>query len=96
MKSSTEFKWSKTRAQCPYCKGWYTRQGIQGHIRFRHPDSKKEEKSSDELRKAATYNTYVSLLAEYSKTNRLRPEVREMLWDMMLLDYLHMKSKGKI
>lgn len=31
-----DLKWNKTRAQCPHCGGWFTRQGILGHIRFRH------------------------------------------------------------
>lgn len=29
-------RWSKTKAQCPYCDRWMTRQGLNGHIRFRH------------------------------------------------------------
>ena len=29
-------RWSKTQAECPVCHRWMTRQGLNGHIRFRH------------------------------------------------------------
>ena len=35
-KRKPEVRWSKTQAQCPYCGWWMTRQGLNGHIRFKH------------------------------------------------------------
>jgi hypothetical protein len=91
--SSEDFTWSKTRAQCPYCGGWFTRQGIQGHIRFRHPDRKKDDDS-------ATVNLvwvseYVKTTQIFTRDGRLPPELRERLFDLFLLDYLEKLARGK-
>ncbi len=49
------FRWSKTKAQCPYCDGWMTRQGLNGHIRFRHTLRWGFERAYYELVKAGDY-----------------------------------------
>jgi hypothetical protein len=83
---SEDFTWSKTKAQCPYCGGWYTRQGILGHIRFRHPDYKKDE--TKEAIKAIWTASYVKAVEMYRRNGRLSAELREQLLDLFLLDYL--------
>jgi len=83
---SKDFTWSKTRAQCPYCSGWFTRQGIQGHIRFRHSDRRKDEKT--EAIRLLWTTTYVKAVDMYARTGGLSPQLREQLFDRFLLDYL--------
>jgi hypothetical protein len=90
---SKDFTWSKTRAQCPYCDGWFTRQGIQGHIRFRHPDRKKDE-IAETIRVLWT-TTYLKAADMYNRTGRLSPQLREQLFDVFLLDYLAKLAEGK-
>jgi len=90
---SEDFAWSKTRAQCPYCGGWYTRQGILGHIRFRHPDSKKDEKK--EAIRTMWTAAYLKAAETYARDGRLPPGLREQLLDYFLLDYLEKLAKGK-
>jgi hypothetical protein len=91
-----DLKWSKTRAQCPYCQGWFTRQGILGHIRFKHPDRSNSEhdsiKSLLSLKATEILMEANKMMADYG---RLTPEFRERLFDIMLLDYLHKLSQGK-
>ncbi|MGD0857135.1 MAG: hypothetical protein ABSA18_15260 [Dehalococcoidia bacterium] len=90
---SKDFSWSKTRAQCPYCGGWFTRQGILGHIRFRHPDKKKDADK-------ATLNidwvtVYIKAAEMYMRDGRLTAEVRDRLLDSFLIDYLERRASGK-
>ena len=90
---SNELTWSKTRAQDPYCGGWYTRQGIQGHIRFRHPDAKKTEQTN--IEKASFALMYAAAVGMLAKNGRLTQDLREQLLDRMLLDFLERKARGK-
>ena len=84
-----DLKWSKTRAQCPYCHNWYTKQGILGHIRFRHPDSKREETDTfEDIFKAGFLDSCGKAVEVMKQHGRLTPEWREVLFDLMLLDYL--------
>lgn len=89
---TSDFKWSKTRVQCPYCQGWFTRQGILGHIRFRHQDktSKKEPEaqSLDYMYRSQAYSLFVKAAKMMGEYGRLSPEVRDVLWDLMLIDYI--------
>lgn len=88
-----ELNWSKTRVQCPYCDGWYTNQGIQGHIRFRHPDKKKnEEKEEIKIRWTVVFG---QALQVYQRDSCLTPALREHLLDVFLLDYLEKLATGK-
>lgn len=48
-------RWSKTQAQCPYCGRWMTRQGLNGHIRFRHTQRWGFERAYYEIVKADDY-----------------------------------------
>ncbi len=90
-----DLKWSKTRAQCPHCHGWYTRQGIFGHIRFRHPSNKREESDPVEETLEDTYrdDVYIKALAMFKNQGRLTPALRDYLLDCMLLDYLRSLEK---
>ncbi len=90
---TNDLTWSKTRAQCLYCGGWYTRQGILGHIRFRHPDAKKTEQTN--MEKASFALMYAAAVATMVKDGRLTQELREALLDRMLLDFLERKARGK-
>lgn len=94
MKSS-ELNWSKTRAQCPYCQGWYTKQGILGHIRFRHPDRNKERTDDTDEIKNLKFKMYVEVAKIYHRNGRLPQHIRENVLDMMLLDFLSRRAKGK-
>ena len=94
-----DLKWSKTRAQCPHCGNWYTKQGVLGHIRFRHSESCKVSnnvrKEYDDLIKDKYLELYVEVVQRYKKTKRLSPQIREQILDMMLFDFLEKKSEGK-
>jgi hypothetical protein len=91
--TSNDFKWSKTRAQCPYCGGWFTRQGILGHIRFRHPDQKKDDNKA--ITDMAWATAYIKATEMYRRDGRLTAEVRDRLLDSFLLDYLERRASGK-
>ncbi|MGD0855474.1 MAG: hypothetical protein ABSA18_06680 [Dehalococcoidia bacterium] len=84
---------NKTRAQCPYCGGWFTRQGILGHIRFRHPDQKKDTDKATVNVALAT--VYLEATKMYTRDGRLTAEVRDRLLDLFLLDYLERLAEGK-
>jgi len=84
-----DLKWSKTRAQCPYCDNWYSRQGILGHIRFRHPDRNKK----DDMLETPAQLALMRALRMMRENGRLTPETREILLDLMLLDYLQKMAK---
>ena len=86
-----DLKWSKTKVQCPHCEGWFTRQGILGHIRFRH-SAKKEETGQSKITKAIYSATYLEIIAEYAKTGHLKLDHRETLLDWMLIDFLEKKA----
>jgi len=87
-----DLKWSKTRAECPYCGEWFTRQGILGHIRFRHPDKEERE---DDTTKQGNRLVYMRAAGVFAKHGRLTPELRESSFDQMLLDFLYKKAGGK-
>jgi hypothetical protein len=54
-------KYLLLRSPCPYCgKSLRTRQGLAGHIRFRHPDGKKSVQDSD-------YSELSGLSSEWTK-----------------------------
>jgi hypothetical protein len=91
---SEDFNWNKTRAQCPYCGGWFTRQGINGHIRFRHPDRKKDDYDTTVDLVWAT--EYVKAAQIFTRDGRLPPELRERLFDLFLLDYLGKLARSKL
>jgi hypothetical protein len=90
---SKDLNWSKTRVQCPYCDGWYTTQGIQGHIRFRHPDQTRDE--TKEAIKIMWTAAYVKAVEMYQRDGRLSAAMREQLLDYFLLEYLGRLAKGK-
>ena len=72
-----DLKWSKTRAQCPYCGDWYTKQGILGHIRFRHPDKKKKETDvMQDMLKEQFYDIYLKAEKTFRDQGRLTPQYR--------------------
>lgn len=87
----TDLKWNKTRVQCPYCEGWFTKQGILGHIRFRHPDKKKQKAEADPIEsliKSRLLPVLVQANKMMQENGRLSEEFRGTLLDMMLIDYL--------
>jgi hypothetical protein len=91
-----ELKWSKTRVQCPYCDGWYTKQGILGHIRFRHPDRKKKEVDViDALIKSEAVDLLVTVRKMMEEHGQLSEKLRNVLLDMMLIDYLEKLATRK-
>ena len=93
---SKDLKWSKTRAQCPYCGGWFTRQGIGGHIRFRHPERRSDESDAlAELTKSNYRSMYLEGLEMMERDQRLTTKLREYLLDRMLLDFLEKLARGK-
>jgi hypothetical protein len=91
---SKDFTWSKTRAQCPYCSGWFTRQGIQGHIRFRHSDQKKDDSKAAGAMLLAT--TYAKAAEMFARDGRIPTNLREHLLDRFLLDYLEKLARQYI
>lgn len=91
---SEDFTWSKTRAQCPYCDGWFTRQGILGHIRFRHSGQGEDVKK--EAIKMMWTAAYLKATETYQRDGRLSAAAREQLLDLFLLDYLGKLAKGKM
>jgi len=91
--ATRDFNWSKTRAQCPYCEGWFTRQGILGHIRFRHPDQKKDADKATV--NAALAAVYIKATEMYTHDGRLTAELRDWLLDRFLLDYLERLATGR-
>ena len=91
-----DLKWSKTRVECPYCGGWFTRQGIGGHIRFRHPERRSDESDAlDEFTKSNYRSMYLEGLGMMERDLRLTTKLREYLLDRMLLDFLEKLARGK-